>query len=239
MGSIRYETYYAGSFLIEQLRQNGILTTMLHDGGDIILFQTHTGNTASVHLIDSSIPVYEIRNTLNDNASKGIYTMFMLWTRMMLPQHGQQYIMDDWMEAFYSLNGRCIYGYDHIDGQAYIFPVYFHGMGYKRTVEYGTIVRFGQFRAHEVTTELPGFESTWKVADFEGDGQAAYVPVSDVLAAHYALLGVMPGDDTETIKQAYRLLARRYHPDTNPSEDAHSRMQAINEAYQKILESLA
>jgi len=239
MGTVRFETYNVSGYMIEQLKIVGMLTKMIHDGGDIVLFDIADGQTLSVHLIDSCIPVYEIRHTLKDHAAKGYYTMFMLWTRMMLPTHGQSYIMDDWMEAFYSLNGQSIYGYDFIDGQAYIFPVYFRGMGLKRQVEYGTTVRFRQLETRTVETFLPGFESVWQVADFEGTAQQqAYVSVSDALATHYELLGVVPGDDAETIKQAYRHLARRYHPDTNPSEDATVKMQAINEAYKKILESL-
>jgi curved DNA-binding protein len=44
--------------------------------------------------------------------------------------------------------------------------------------------------------------------------------------------------DAETVKVAYRRMARRYHPDLNPSPDATAQMQAINEAYERIMERL-
>ncbi len=58
------------------------------------------------------------------------------------------------------------------------------------------------------------------------------------LEAAYALLGIEAGDDRETVKQAYRLLARRYHPDQNPEPTAHQTTQRLNEAYQKVLDAL-
>jgi curved DNA-binding protein CbpA len=54
----------------------------------------------------------------------------------------------------------------------------------------------------------------------------------------YSTLGVKPSDDRETIKQAYRTLARRYHPDTNPDEDANEQMRKLNDAYDRLIELL-
>lgn len=51
---------------------------------------------------------------------------------------------------------------------------------------------------------------------------------------YYRVLGVSPQADTETIERAYRRLARRYHPDLNPSPDATEQMARINEAYRVL-----
>lgn len=48
---------------------------------------------------------------------------------------------------------------------------------------------------------------------------------------YYALLHLQPGCSAAEIRSAYRRLARRYHPDLNPSPDAARRMAALNEAY--------
>ncbi len=56
----------------------------------------------------------------------------------------------------------------------------------------------------------------------------------------YAILGVRPGADPDTIKKAYRELAGKYHPDkvSHLGEEfrrlAESRFKEIQEAYQKI-----
>jgi hypothetical protein len=47
----------------------------------------------------------------------------------------------------------------------------------------------------------------------------------------YRTLQVDPGADLDTIRAAYRRLARVYHPDLNPRPEAAARMRAINAAY--------
>ena len=51
----------------------------------------------------------------------------------------------------------------------------------------------------------------------------------------YQVLGVSRGASEDEIKQAYRRLAKKYHPDLNPGDAlAAQRMNEINEAYDKI-----
>lgn len=48
---------------------------------------------------------------------------------------------------------------------------------------------------------------------------------------HYTTLGVPPTAEDKDIKSAYRQAARKWHPDVNPSDEAKTKFQGINEAY--------
>jgi curved DNA-binding protein len=52
---------------------------------------------------------------------------------------------------------------------------------------------------------------------------------------YYQTLGVPPDADEKTIRQAFRKLARQYHPDVNPGDKAaEEQFKAMNEAYQVL-----
>jgi curved DNA-binding protein CbpA len=56
-------------------------------------------------------------------------------------------------------------------------------------------------------------------------------PSTLALPDHYATLQVSETASPEVITAAYRSLARKYHPDANPSPGADAKMKAINAAY--------
>lgn len=51
---------------------------------------------------------------------------------------------------------------------------------------------------------------------------------------YYQILGILPNASKQEVKQAYRSMSLKWHPDKNPNVDVTTIMQDINEAY-KIL----
>ncbi|MEZ5479912.1 MAG: DnaJ C-terminal domain-containing protein [Thiolinea sp.] len=51
---------------------------------------------------------------------------------------------------------------------------------------------------------------------------------------YYNTLGIARDADADDIKQAYRRMARRYHPDVSQEADAEERFKEINEAYEVL-----
>src|SRR5437763_2783063 len=55
---------------------------------------------------------------------------------------------------------------------------------------------------------------------------------------YYQMLGVARGASEKEIRQAYRRLARQYHPDLNPKDKAaEARFKKIGEAYEVLSDS--
>lgn len=55
------------------------------------------------------------------------------------------------------------------------------------------------------------------------------------MADPYKVLGVAPGASEEEVTQAYRRLAKKYHPDLNPGDKtAEEKMRQVNAAYDQI-----
>ena len=48
---------------------------------------------------------------------------------------------------------------------------------------------------------------------------------------YYAILGIARDASADDIKQAYRKLARKYHPDVSKEKDAEQRFKEMGEAY--------
>ncbi len=152
-----------------------------------------------------------------------------------------RYQPDDWMAALLALHGGKIYAYDaYFGADLYIFPVYFEGAD--RAIRYGGAVEATQLVGAMIDVAYPPLAGAWRVANFESESTEPHQPISSgtnpALRLYYQRLGIAETAERDLIKQAYRRLARKVHPDLTTDPRATERMQQINEAYQRILEDL-
>lgn len=56
-----------------------------------------------------------------------------------------------------------------------------------------------------------------------------------MLDNYYQILEVAPGSSKQDIKKAYWKMAKKWHPDINPDEEAQSKFIQINEAYEVLV----
>ncbi|MFW5691279.1 MAG: J domain-containing protein [Chloroflexota bacterium] len=245
---MRYYTYGVGAHLVNELDIAGAVDEIIHDGRDIIHIRLIDETTLMIHLIDSPIPLYEIKNTVSANTAAGDHTLFILWSDMLLPDHGRIVELEDWHEALLALHGDQIYAYKIYMQRLFIFPIYFESIPYSamRRIHYGDPIDVGGLRCRAVDVSVGPLAGTFRVAAFDGDPDAYHrrraarrdpVPPSK-LARFYAVLGLEPDADRAAIKTAFRELARQHHPDRSRDDDANNRMQEINIAYETIIRAL-
>ena len=231
---MRFDTHRISAFLVQELQKARPLLHVSDDGGDLIHVTLATGETVFLYLIESPITVYEIRGIVEVNTANGIYTLFILWGDLFLPIEGIRYRPDDWMATLLALGRDKIYGFDPYGGDNLVFPVYFEGEGVERTVRHGQPVKVSKLNCRRVRTRSAFINGVWLMADFEPGGVTERELVHDPLRAYYETLGIHRKASYQTVKRAYRRLARKYHPDVNQTPEANQRMQQINDAYERI-----
>lgn len=252
---MRLSLGYVNSHIVYQLELSGGVSHIKHNGFDVVIAVLPTGEEVAIHLVERDIDVKLIKETLAYNAAHGQATLFILWNAMLLPDNGVRYRPYDWMHALFTLYDDRIYGFEVYDSRLYVFPVYFERMatGLDRLIRYGDRVEMANLHTERIRTDSQYLSGFWTIARFEfaerratgdvaGDETADAPPVLDpnrnTLRAYFAVLGVATDADWETIRKAYRQLARQYHPDVNNAPDATERMQQINTAYQQLGEAL-
>ena len=234
---MRFETHRVSEYTVRLLQSAPSVDRVLVDGGDIIEFALASGDHVSLHLIESELALYEAEQILRANGGRGVYTLFVFWRDLLLPDHGHIFQMDRWLAAWAGLYGDKVYGYDVNGPDIYLFPVHFDPLGTQWVTRFGLTVDLARLVAREVHAAgpLPG---VWRVAAFDGDEVASAAAVPRTVEDCYALLGLEAGASRALVKRAYRRLARRLHPDVNPAADAHQQMQALNDAYRLLLDYL-
>lgn len=240
---MRFDTNNASSFFVWKMEYADIVKTV-RDEGDILVLTLKTNERIMVHFVERGMSLNELHYHFRTNTSAGLHTLMIFWVDMFLPRDGADYTLPDWLMALADVHGDKVYGYEVAGRSAYFFPVHLRGTGQTRTVRYGNVVDYAQIGCQTVKTASSHLSGTWRIADFEPRGQHARTHTTDALPAHlahlsdaYHTLGLALGADLDAVKQAYRSLARLYHPDVATNSGSHQQMKRLNEAYQRIMQA--
>ena len=236
---MRFDTHRISAQLVNELQRGQPHLEVTYDGGDLIRVALESNEIVHIYLIENPSTVYEIRGIVAANSAVGTYSLFILWCDLLLPVHGARYRPNDWMQALLALHGDKIYAFDAYFGDdLFIFPVYFEGYSVERTIRHGAAIDATRLLGETVVTQAPDIAGVWRVGSFEARAGQAAPAMTSPLSLYYRRLGLADDAGREAVKRAYRDLARKFHPDLNTDPGATTRMQAINEAYQLILEDL-
>ncbi|MEM1107382.1 MAG: DnaJ domain-containing protein [Planctomycetota bacterium] len=113
---------------------------------------------------------------------------------------------------------------------------HFDGLKPNQVVALATIARFG-FIAPD------GVQTAGKDAGNEANhgsqvGSPAMVEANIVMAEYYEQLGLPTDATPQDVKNAYRKLARQYHPDVAPGEDNQRKFVELRQAYDLLNDHL-
>jgi hypothetical protein len=225
-------------YLTSTLREaENVREVRVLDEGALVVSQSPHGfdEDIAVYLLAGELSVEFIKKAVNGNTRSDIHTLFILSSDL-LPPDGSPPQADEGLRLLTELFGGKVYAY-HVDArEVTIFPVFIGS-----TVTYGQPVNVTDLSSDyaELRTskhirgvrKIAGFAAQ----HFQSSSKTTSRRVYDPMQPFYDLLEVPLTASEDEIKKAYRLKARQHHPDTDHSPDATTKMQAINEAYDKII----
>lgn len=251
----------ARAYLVESLEAAPNVAAVPDEWEDMVSVRLTTGQNIAIYFVERFIDLDDVLFTFHENSTSAIYTLYLLEGGMFFPDTNTPFVPPDWMQALLQWYGGKIYNYRVMDELVDIAPVYFQALGeVAYQVYYGDKIDVSRLATYSIRLDWPDGE--WLVADTEGpayrfappaqDGTTGYaqpftdpftneeLPLTPDLEASdpYAVLGIGRDADRAMVKAAFRALARRYHPDLDPTAGAKARMQALNRAYRHVMTEL-
>jgi len=225
-------------------------------GADFVI-ETWMNSRLYVYVVDKAIKSRTIKNTLKQNTNASVGTLFIL-NKDLLPADSETTKLQDWQNDLRIMNGGSIYAYGLVDEILTVIQVNFSETMHQHVFDCWHTLDFPldtvSVRRREFTNNIKG---TWYIGDIaspqfkrrinqERASQRFHyrtktthpvtvAPVDELNAAYLALqIEVSAGQ--EAVKEAFRKMAREYHPDVSEhdKEEAEQRFKEIKSAYDAI-----
>ncbi len=220
-----------------------------------LIVKMWTGKLACIHIVDNAIQTSTVRDIMSLHTNNG-HPALLIVELSLVPPAGHIARIPEWLHAVYHLTNRRIYAYTTYNDQPRLYELHLETAGrgeYK--VAFGREVVFGNIRFNRLSLKERHVKGDWltvsfsdgkfvgmqgKRADFDETARkwqpGKLVKTTTALIESYTLLEIEPGAKYETVKAAYRRLARQVHPDVSdlPQEEAEARFKSLNIAYAEI-----
>ena len=222
-----------------------------------VIVETWMNSLLYVYVLDHAPRARTIRSILKQNTSASIGTLFLVDTGL-LPHDGYIGRIASWQDDLRVMNMGAIYAYDLEDDSIRLIQI-----NYDETTQRNQFIVWHttEFPCDAVSVRRRDFQSnirgSWYVGDIASprfkrrineerarqrfhyqtkrtqkiDGEPA-----EQINAAYLALQIEVGAGQEAVKEAFRKLAREYHPDVSAHEknEAERRFKEVQSAYDQI-----
>ena len=222
-----------------------------------VIVETWMNSLLYVYVLDHAPRARTIRSILKQNTSASIGTLFLVDTGL-LPHDGYIGRIASWQDDLRVMNMGAIYAYDLEDDSIRLIQI-----NYDETTQRNQFIVWHttEFPCDVVSVRRRDFQSnirgSWYVGDIASprfkrrineerarqrfhyqtkrtqkiDGEPA-----EQINAAYLALQIEVGAGQEAVKEAFRKLAREYHPDVSAHEknEAERRFKEVQSAYDQI-----
>jgi hypothetical protein len=226
-----------------------------HDADFVV--ETWMNSRLYVYICDKEIKSRTIKNTLQQNTSASVGTLFIL-NSVLVPEDGETIELKDWQDDLRVMNGGAIYAYRLVDDELNIIQVNFSETMHRHVYDCWHTTDFPleavSVRRREFNTHIKG---SWYIADIaspqfkrrinqERASQRFHyrtknthpidITPADQINAAYLTLQIEVSAGQDAVKEAFRKMAREYHPDVteHDKEEAEQRFKEIKLAYDQI-----
>lgn len=192
-----------------------------------------------VYVLAGEISTGFIKKTLNANSHADKHTLYILALDL-ITDDGRTARMSEGLRLLLQAYNSTIYAYRSLSWGVEILGVRIDRAG---RMILGEPVNLADLSGEYAEIDTRYILGVRKIAGFNRQQFDVHdEPDVEVFTAHplqefYDLLNVAIGANLAEIKRAYRRKARQHHPDTDKSPGATERMQQINDAYARILET--
>ena len=240
---------------IASTRLDASLTALAHEPD--IAVETWMNSRLYVYLVKSPPKSRALKAILKQNSRASIGSLFMLDSAL-LPADGYCGRLQVWQDDLRALNLGAVHAYEWRENelrliqvnmdetpQRSIFAVW-HTRDFPldalavRRRDYQTNIR-GAWAVGDITSpqfkRRIGDERAQQRFHYRTRGTKALdVPTGEQISAAYLALEIEVGAGQEAVKEAFRKLARQYHPDVSQHEtaEAERRFKEVKSAYDRI-----